>query len=71
MAEAPPVRKLIAFDPETWRTIDILARDRMQSWQELADEAFRDLLKKHGRPDTLRAALKKSARMAGAKHSSM
>ena len=27
------------------------------SWQELADEAFRDLLKKHGRPTDLRSRL--------------
>ncbi|HET7211875.1 MAG TPA: hypothetical protein VFI85_09055 [Methyloceanibacter sp.] len=32
----------------------------MQDFQELADEAFRDLLKKHGRPVTLRSALRKS-----------
>ena len=34
----------------------------MKSLQELADEAFRDLLKKHGRPVTLKEALKASAR---------
>ena len=34
----------------------------MTTWQELADEAFRDLLKKHGRPTDLRAALRESAR---------
>ena len=33
----------------------------MKSFQELADEAFRDLLKKHGLPATLREALRKSA----------
>ena len=31
------------------------------TFQELADEAFADLLKKHGRPVDLRAALRKSA----------
>jgi hypothetical protein len=55
-------RKLIAFDPETWQGIDLLARDSMTTWQELADEAFRDLLKKHGRPTDLRDALRQSAR---------
>jgi hypothetical protein len=53
-------RKLIEFDPETWQAVDLLARDSMKTWQELADEAFRDLLKKHGRPTDLRAALKQS-----------
>ena len=33
----------------------------MKTFQELADEAFADLLKKHGRPVTLRAALRQSA----------
>src|ERR1700745_1276633 len=54
-------RKLIAFDEETWNALDLLARDSPSSLQELADEAFRDLLKKHGRPTDLRAALKASA----------
>ena len=53
-------RKLIEFDEETWQALDLLARDSMTSWQELADEAFRDLLKKHGRPTDLRAALRQS-----------
>jgi hypothetical protein len=55
-------RKLIEFDPETWQGIDLLARDSMTTWQELADEAFRDLLKKHGRPTDLGDALRQSAR---------
>jgi hypothetical protein len=54
-------RKLIAFDSETFHALDVLARDRMMTMQELADEAFRDLLRKHGRPVDLRDALKKSA----------
>jgi hypothetical protein len=32
------------------------------SLQELADEAFRDLLKKHRRPTTLKDILRESAR---------
>ena len=55
-------RKLIEFDEVTWQALDLLARDSMTTWQELADEAFRDLLKKHGRPTDLRAALKQSVR---------
>jgi hypothetical protein len=55
-------RKLIAFDAETWHALDLLARDRMSTLQELADEAFRDLLRKHNRPVDLKTALKESAR---------
>jgi hypothetical protein len=57
-------RKLIEFDDETWQAIDLLARDSMTTWQELADEAFRDLLKKHGRPTDLRTALKQSMKVS-------
>jgi hypothetical protein len=39
----------------------MLARDRMMDFQELADEAFRDLLKKHNRPTDLKSALRQSA----------
>ncbi len=56
------VRKLIEFDGETWRALEGLSRDSLASIQELAGEAFRDLLKKHGRPVTLREALKASTR---------
>ena len=34
----------------------------METFQELADEAFRDLLHKYGRPTDLKAALRESAR---------
>ena len=56
------VRKLIEFDGETWRALEGLSHDKLASIQELADEAFRDLLKKHRRPVTLREALKASTR---------
>jgi hypothetical protein len=59
-------RKLIAFDEETWQALDVLARDQMKSWQELSEEAFRDLLAKHGRSDDLRRALKLSIKRAHA-----
>ena len=42
--------KRVQLDDETWRALDLLGRDQMKDFQELADEAFRDLLKKHGRP---------------------
>jgi len=53
--------KRVQFDDETWQALDVLARDRMANFQELADEAFADLLRKHGRPTDLTAALRKSA----------
>ena len=53
--------KRIEIDDETWPVLDMLARDRMMTFQELADEAFADLLKKHDRPVSLKAALQKSA----------
>jgi predicted DNA-binding ribbon-helix-helix protein len=52
--------KRIQFDDETWAALDLLARERMMDFQELADEAFRDLLRKHGRPANLKAALRQS-----------
>jgi non-homologous end joining protein Ku len=55
------VRKLIAFDDDTFDKLRQLARDRMATIQELADEAFADLLKKHGVPFDLKDALRKSA----------
>lgn len=58
------MRKLIAFDDDTSDKLKQLARDRMATFQELADEAFGDLLKKHGIPIDLKDALRKSARLA-------
>ena len=56
-------RKLVEFDEETWQALDLLGRDSMKTLQELADEAFRDLLRKYDRPTDLKAALKQSARL--------
>jgi hypothetical protein len=55
------MRKLIAFDDDTLDKLKQLARDRMGTFQELADEAFADLLRKHGIPVDLKDALRKSA----------
>jgi hypothetical protein len=52
--------KRIQFDDESWAAVDLLARDRMMTFQELAEEAFRDLLRKHNRPIDLKEALRKS-----------
>ena len=58
------MRKLIAFDDDTFDKLKQLARDRMATFQELAEEAFADLLKKHGIPIDLKDALRKSARLS-------
>jgi non-homologous end joining protein Ku len=55
------LRKLIAFDDDTFDKLTQLGRDRMATIQELADEAFADVLKKHGIPVDLKDALRKSA----------
>jgi predicted DNA-binding ribbon-helix-helix protein len=60
--------KRVQFDDETWLALDVLARDRMMSFQELADEAFRDLLKKHNRPTDLKSALRQSAGIRAGVH---
>ncbi len=54
------MRKLIAFDDDTFDKLKQLGRDRMATIQELADEAFADVLKKHGIPVDLKDALRKS-----------
>ena len=58
------MRKLIAFDDDTFDKLTQLGRDRMATIQELADEAFADVLKKHGIPIDLKDALRKSAALS-------
>jgi len=60
--------KRVQFDEETWRQLDLLGRDQMKDFQELADEAFRDLLRKHGRPADLKEALRRSAGLSASVH---
>jgi hypothetical protein len=48
------------FDQETWNALDLFAKDTTRDFQELADEAFGDLLRKHGRPIDLKTALPRS-----------
>jgi hypothetical protein len=43
-------RKLIEFDAQTWRALNLLSRESKKTFQELAEEAFRDLLQKYARP---------------------
>jgi hypothetical protein len=53
--------KRVKFDEETCHALDLLARDQMKTFQELADEAFADLFEKNNRPVSLKDALLKSA----------
>jgi hypothetical protein len=64
MAEKPTEggRKLVEFDAPIWHGLNLLLRESMKSFQELADEAFRDLL--HKRPTNLKSALRESAKGA-------
>jgi hypothetical protein len=61
-------RKLVEFDAETWQALDLFSKDSLKTFQELADEAFDDLLRKHKRPVGVRAALKESARASNGSH---
>ncbi len=55
------VGKRVQFDDETWSAVDLLGRDRHRSFQDLADEAFCDLLAKHQRLVDLKERLRASA----------
>jgi len=50
------------FAPEIWLALEMLAKDTGRSVQDLADEAFGDLLGKYQRPASLKDALRESAR---------
>jgi non-homologous end joining protein Ku len=54
------VGKRVQFDDKTWAALDALISEKGESFQDLADEAFTDLLKKHHQPVGLKAALKES-----------
>jgi hypothetical protein len=54
------VGKRVQFNGETWEAIMAVARQRGRTFQQLADEAFRELLKRYGQPVGLKAALKES-----------
>jgi hypothetical protein len=62
----PQIKKRIEFDAESYRALELLARDSMKDLQELMGEAVRDLLKKHHRLVTLREMLRHSTRSAPA-----
>jgi hypothetical protein len=52
--------KRVQFADDTWTALDTVMRDKDKSFQDLADEAFADLLKKYRQPVGLKAALKES-----------
>jgi hypothetical protein len=60
--------KRIQTDEETWQQLNLLGHDQLKDFQELADEAFRDLLKKYGRPVDLKDALRRSAGVSATVH---
>jgi hypothetical protein len=39
-------RKLVEFDEQTWHALNLLSREAGKTFQQLADEAFGDLLQK-------------------------
>ena len=54
------VGKRVQFDDDTWEAVTAFARKSGTNFQELTDEAFADLLKKHKQPVGLMASLKES-----------
>ncbi|MCX7353323.1 MAG: hypothetical protein NTY59_00535 [Alphaproteobacteria bacterium] len=52
--------KRVSFDERSWQALKGLGRDAMKDFQELADEAFRDFLRKHNQPMALKAQLRES-----------
>ena len=61
-----PVRRRIEFDDQIWHALQHLCLETGKGLQEVADEAFRDLLRKRRRPVTLREGLRESLRMISA-----
>ena len=58
------IGKRVQFDDETWAAVNLLRQERRRSFQQLADEAFADLLAKHNRPADLKTQLRESAGVA-------
>ena len=54
------VGKRVQFDDETWNAVNLLRQGRHRSFQQLADEAFADLLEKHHQPTDLKSQLRES-----------
>jgi hypothetical protein len=60
------MRKMVNIETATLAALELLATDRRVNLQDLVDEAFSDLLKKHRRPVTIKnmfaASLKDGSR---------
>jgi hypothetical protein len=60
------MRKTMNIETATLAALELLAKDRDMSLQDLVDEALADLLKKHRRPVTIKnmfeASLKSGSR---------
>jgi hypothetical protein len=54
------VGKRVEFDDETWAVINLLRQERRRSFQQLANEAFADLLEKYHKPVDLKSQLRES-----------
>jgi hypothetical protein len=52
--------KRVQFDDDTWQAIQMVCHQTGSTFQELAAEAFADLLKKHNQPVGFMAALEES-----------
>jgi hypothetical protein len=50
----------VQFDDETWKAIVALSRRNGKTLQQLTDEAYADLFRKHKQPVGLMASLKES-----------
>jgi hypothetical protein len=57
------VGKRVEFDDETWAVINLLRQERRRSFQQLANEAFADLLEKYHKPVDLKSQLRESLDM--------
>jgi hypothetical protein len=57
---ADQLKKRVQFGPETWHALGLPTKDRVQDFEELADEVFADLLAKHGRPAAVKTVLVQS-----------
>lgn len=55
-------RKQVTLDARLASALEALVRDEGVSFDRIADEAFKDFLKKKGRPVSLKEALRASAR---------
>src|SRR4051812_33824398 len=60
--------KRVQLDEATWQALEAVVQDSGESFQHLADEAFKDLLKKRKQPVGLKAALEESVGARPSRH---